>query len=70
MSAFCVKFSQFVEGENPIKIAIARVMALCNDTFITHFRNILNGLTTQTLMERVILRRPAGESEESVFLEG
>ena len=52
-----VKFSHFIEEEHSEKIAAAR--ALCNDTCLTHFRNILYGQKKQTSLDRLILQRPA-----------
>ena len=62
--AMWVKFSHFIEKRHPEKIATARALALCNDTCLTHFRNILKGRKKQTSLDRLILKRPASENEE------
>uniref|UniRef100_UPI00358F0D9F tigger transposable element-derived protein 1-like isoform X2 n=1 Tax=Myxine glutinosa TaxID=7769 RepID=UPI00358F0D9F len=60
------KISEFIEKKHPEKVATGRALALCNDTCLTHFRNILKGRKKQTSLDRFLLKRPASESEESV----
>ena len=61
-----VKSSQFIEEMHAEKIATTRALALCNDTYLTIFQNILKMQNKQTSLDRFILKRPASESRKSV----
>ncbi|XP_008104049.2 tigger transposable element-derived protein 1 [Anolis carolinensis] len=59
------KISDFIEKKHPEKVATSRALALCSDTCLTPFRNILKG-KKQGSLDRFLLKRPGSESQESV----
>nr|XP_060616130.1 tigger transposable element-derived protein 1-like isoform X1 [Anolis sagrei ordinatus]XP_060616131.1 tigger transposable element-derived protein 1-like isoform X1 [Anolis sagrei ordinatus]XP_060616133.1 tigger transposable element-derived protein 1-like isoform X1 [Anolis sagrei ordinatus]XP_060616134.1 tigger transposable element-derived protein 1-like isoform X1 [Anolis sagrei ordinatus] len=59
------KVSDFIEKKHPEKVATSHALALCHDTCLTPFRNILKG-RKQASLDRFTLKRPLSENEERV----
>lgn len=60
------KVSDFVERKHPEKFATGRTAAMFNNTCLTYFRSILKGKKKQSSLIRLLLKRLAAESDESV----
>eukprot|EP00106_Octopus_bimaculoides_P013869 XP_014781311.1 PREDICTED: tigger transposable element-derived protein 1-like [Octopus bimaculoides] len=60
------KLSDFSQKKHPEKVATGQAIVLLNDTFLTHFRNILKGKMKETSLDKFLSKTPANESEESV----
>ena len=45
------KFVEFVDENHPEKVATGRASELFNETYLTHFRNILKGRKKQTSLD-------------------
>ena len=60
------KVLDFVVKKHPEKVATGRALVLCNDTYLTHVRNIVKKRQKQTSLDKYFLKRPSVDTEESV----
>ncbi|XP_067947244.1 tigger transposable element-derived protein 1-like [Watersipora subatra] len=58
-------FSEFIKNRHPDKLASDRVLALCDDTCVRPFHNMLKGRQRQTLLDKFLLKQLADSESET-----